>query len=169
MSFTVFLGNLPAWVTADDIKGWLTAENLVADAAEHRRDELHHPPVRSRSARRPAAARQPGPATEGQGPDTPGWSAAALGFLLQPPRGSTLRPAFKWTSRRAGLRLAPVNVWSGAEQSPAPSGSKRPDRHGNSARRTGSSPRCGTSGPSSAPWQEERQKARQWCASQRIC
>src|ERR1700675_2679011 len=32
MSFTVFLGNLPAWVTADDIKGWLTAETLVADA-----------------------------------------------------------------------------------------------------------------------------------------
>src|SRR5262249_13827646 len=32
MSFTVFLGNLPAWVTADDIRGWLQAENLVADA-----------------------------------------------------------------------------------------------------------------------------------------
>jgi RNA recognition motif-containing protein len=32
MSFTVFLGNLPTWVTADDIKGWLSAENLVADA-----------------------------------------------------------------------------------------------------------------------------------------
>jgi RNA recognition motif-containing protein len=32
MSFTVFLGNLPAWVTADDIMGWLQAENLVADA-----------------------------------------------------------------------------------------------------------------------------------------
>jgi RNA recognition motif-containing protein len=32
MSFTVFLGNLPTWVTADDIKGWLAAENLVADA-----------------------------------------------------------------------------------------------------------------------------------------
>src|ERR1700720_3586997 len=32
MSFTVFLGNLPVWVTADDIKGWVTAENLVADA-----------------------------------------------------------------------------------------------------------------------------------------
>lgn len=31
MSFTVFLGNLPAWVTADDIRSWLTAENLVAD------------------------------------------------------------------------------------------------------------------------------------------
>ncbi len=32
MSFTVFLGNLPAWVTADDIKSWLASENLVADA-----------------------------------------------------------------------------------------------------------------------------------------
>ncbi|MCX6599174.1 MAG: RNA-binding protein [Acidobacteria bacterium] len=31
MSFTVFLGNLPVWVTADDIQSWLTAENLVAD------------------------------------------------------------------------------------------------------------------------------------------
>ena len=32
MSFTVFLGNLPVWVTADDIKGWLTAEDLVSDS-----------------------------------------------------------------------------------------------------------------------------------------
>jgi RNA recognition motif-containing protein len=32
MSFTVFLGNLPTWVTADDIQSWLAAENLVADA-----------------------------------------------------------------------------------------------------------------------------------------
>ena len=32
MSFTVFLGNLPTWVTADDIMGWLSAESLVADA-----------------------------------------------------------------------------------------------------------------------------------------
>lgn len=32
MSFTVFLGNLPAWVTADDIKAWLTADDLVADS-----------------------------------------------------------------------------------------------------------------------------------------
>jgi RNA recognition motif-containing protein len=31
MGFTVFLGNLPAWVTADDIMSWLTADNLVAD------------------------------------------------------------------------------------------------------------------------------------------
>ena len=31
MSFTVFLGNLPLWVTDDDIKSWLTAEALVYD------------------------------------------------------------------------------------------------------------------------------------------
>jgi RNA recognition motif-containing protein len=31
MSFTVFLGNLPVWVTKDDIKAWLNAENLVFD------------------------------------------------------------------------------------------------------------------------------------------
>src|SRR5437868_15538217 len=34
MSFTVFLGNLPPWVTADDIKQWLAAEDLVADAVK---------------------------------------------------------------------------------------------------------------------------------------
>ena len=32
MSFTVFLGNLPVWVTADDIKAWLSADDLVADS-----------------------------------------------------------------------------------------------------------------------------------------
>jgi RNA recognition motif-containing protein len=34
MSSTVFLGNLPPWVTADDIKSWLLAENLVADSVK---------------------------------------------------------------------------------------------------------------------------------------
>ena len=34
MSFTVFLGNLPTWVTADDIKSWLSAEDLVADSVK---------------------------------------------------------------------------------------------------------------------------------------
>src|ERR1700739_2757809 len=29
MSFTVFLGNLPTWVTADDIKQWLPPHNLA--------------------------------------------------------------------------------------------------------------------------------------------
>ena len=32
MGFTVFLGNLPTWVTADDIRQWLAAEDLVADS-----------------------------------------------------------------------------------------------------------------------------------------
>ena len=32
MSFTVFLGNLPPWVTADDVQSWLNAEALVADS-----------------------------------------------------------------------------------------------------------------------------------------
>ncbi|MCS7313864.1 MAG: RNA-binding protein [Bryobacterales bacterium] len=32
MGFTVFLGNLPTWVTAEDIQSWLTAEGLVADS-----------------------------------------------------------------------------------------------------------------------------------------
>src|ERR1044071_452388 len=34
MSFTVFLGNLPTWVTADDIKQWLAAEDLAGDAVK---------------------------------------------------------------------------------------------------------------------------------------
>jgi RNA recognition motif-containing protein len=34
MSFTVFLGNLPVWVTADDIKQWLSADDLVADSVK---------------------------------------------------------------------------------------------------------------------------------------
>src|SRR5260221_10065012 len=32
MSFPLFLGTLPVWVTADDIKQWLAAEDLVADS-----------------------------------------------------------------------------------------------------------------------------------------
>src|SRR5215472_2123868 len=34
MSFTIFLGNLPTWVTADDIKQWLSADDLVADSVK---------------------------------------------------------------------------------------------------------------------------------------
>ena len=34
MSFTIFLGNLPLWVAADDIKQWLAAEDLVADSVK---------------------------------------------------------------------------------------------------------------------------------------
>ena len=38
MSFTVFLGNLPTWVTAGDIESWLVAENLTADSVKVIRD-----------------------------------------------------------------------------------------------------------------------------------
>src|ERR1700691_2556092 len=38
MSFTGFLGNLPVWVTADDIKQWLTAEDLGADSVKGTRN-----------------------------------------------------------------------------------------------------------------------------------
>jgi RNA recognition motif-containing protein len=32
MGFNVFLGNLPTWVTQDDIQTWLNSESLVADS-----------------------------------------------------------------------------------------------------------------------------------------
>ena len=87
MAFTVFLGNLPTWVTADDIKQWLAAEDLVADAVKvirnhetqeskgfafveaptARRNAIDYPPFRPRPFGRPSLARQPGPAAEGQG------------------------------------------------------------------------------------------------------
>ena len=38
MSLSVYLGNLPTWVTADDIQSWLTSENLVADSIRVIRD-----------------------------------------------------------------------------------------------------------------------------------
>lgn len=34
MSSTVFLGNLPTWVTADDVKQWLVSDNMVADSVK---------------------------------------------------------------------------------------------------------------------------------------
>lgn len=38
MGFTVFLGNLPTWVAAEDIESWLASENLAADAIKVIRD-----------------------------------------------------------------------------------------------------------------------------------
>jgi len=38
MGYTVFLGNLPSWVTDEDIQSWLQAENLVADSIRVIRD-----------------------------------------------------------------------------------------------------------------------------------
>jgi hypothetical protein len=38
MGFTVFLGNLPPWVAAEDIESWLASENLAADSIKVIRD-----------------------------------------------------------------------------------------------------------------------------------
>jgi RNA recognition motif-containing protein len=38
MGFTVFLGNLPTWVAAEDIESWLASENLAADSIKVIRD-----------------------------------------------------------------------------------------------------------------------------------
>src|SRR5437879_13503092 len=42
LSFTVFLGNLPVWVTADDINTWLSAEDLIADSIKVIRNHETH-------------------------------------------------------------------------------------------------------------------------------
>ena len=38
MSFSVYLGNLPTWVTADDIRSWFDSNDLVCDAVRVIRD-----------------------------------------------------------------------------------------------------------------------------------
>ena len=38
MPRTVFMGNLPAWVTADEIESWLTNENILFDEVKVIRD-----------------------------------------------------------------------------------------------------------------------------------
>ena len=38
MGTTVFMGNLPEWVTSDEIEGWLKAEGVVFDEVKVIRD-----------------------------------------------------------------------------------------------------------------------------------
>ena len=38
MSKTVFMGNLPTWVSADEIEGWLNSEGIVFDEVKVIRD-----------------------------------------------------------------------------------------------------------------------------------
>ena len=38
MPRTVFMGNLPSWVTADEIESWLTNENILFDEIKIIRD-----------------------------------------------------------------------------------------------------------------------------------
>src|SRR5437868_7044715 len=120
MSFTVFLGNLPPWVTADDIKQWLAAEDLVADAVKVIRnhetqeskgfafveaptsDEMQsiirrfdRAPLEDRLLRanpaQPPKSRQPGVAAPGQGQ------------AARPPQGGNAATAID-RNRRAGKK-----------------------------------------------------------------
>ncbi len=38
MAYNIYFGNLPEWVTADDIKSWLDSSDLVSDAIRVIRD-----------------------------------------------------------------------------------------------------------------------------------
>jgi RNA recognition motif-containing protein len=38
MGYNIYFGNLPEWVTADDLKSWLDSSDLVADAIRVIRD-----------------------------------------------------------------------------------------------------------------------------------
>jgi RNA recognition motif-containing protein len=38
MSYNIYLGNLPEWVTADDIRSWLESSDLVCDSVRVIRD-----------------------------------------------------------------------------------------------------------------------------------
>ena len=101
MGHNIYFGNLPEWVTADDIKSWLESSDLVCDAVRVIRDfetqeskgyafveapneeEMlaHHPAIQPRADRRQAAPRQVRPPEGRQ-------SAAA-----EPPSAPTPAPA----------------------------------------------------------------------------
>ncbi len=38
MGYNIYLGNLPQWVTADDIKSWIEGSDLVTDSVRVIRD-----------------------------------------------------------------------------------------------------------------------------------
>ena len=138
MSFTVFLGNLPTWVTADDIKQWLAAEDLVADAVKVIRnhetqeskgfafveaptnDEMQS--IIRRFDRAPLEDRllRANPAQPPKGKDAPRGAAppsAAAGRSTQcHPNRTTSRPQkARWTKSRA---VAPQRVCYRAGEGP---------------------------------------------------
>lgn len=150
MSFTVFLGNLPTWVTADDIMGWLNAENLVADAIKVIRNpetqeskgfafidspnveemnsiirRFDRAPLEDRLLR--ANPAQP-PRPKGQGPTGPPGQSPASGRSAYPPRQAQ------------------------SHGSPAPTSEQRPPRRGKKS--IGGGGRRGNDGPPS-PFAEE--------------
>ena len=168
MGFTVFLGNLPTWVTADDIKGWLNAENLVADAIKVIRNpetqeskgfafieapnteemnsiirRFDRAPLEDRLLR--ANPAQP-PKPKGQGPGGPGGGRPGGGPPTHggPPHsgGHGTAPA---GSHGGGPQSGATQPANQAAQSQTVPQEQRPPRRGKK-----SAKRSGTSGPQSA-------------------
>ena len=163
MSFTVFLGNLPTWVTADDIRGWLSAENLVADAIKVIRNpetqeskgfafidapnteemnaiirRFDRAPLEDRLLR--ANPAQP-PRPKGQGPSRPQGSGHGSGYGGPPRREGS------------GDATGPAHTPAGAAHTQGTGAEARPPR-----RRKGSAKRP-NGGGAQTPFAEELAKA----------
>ncbi|MFN7922506.1 MAG: RNA-binding protein [Bryobacteraceae bacterium] len=137
MGFTVFLGNLPAWVTADDIRSWLTAENLVADEIK--------------VIRNPETQESKGFAFI-DAPNQEEMQAIIRRFDRAPLEDRLLRanPAQPPKSKRPGDRPMPA----GAQGAPAPGGdARRPPRDRDRDRR-----RTGPPGTEGAPAEGKRRE-----------
>jgi RNA recognition motif-containing protein len=171
MSFTVFLGNLPAWVTADDIKAWLGAEGLVADHIKVIRnpetqeskgfafidapnqDEMQS--IIKRFDRAPLEDRllraNPAQPPRGKGPVGPGMGAQ--GAPAGAPGQMAERPAYERGPRPGDRRNAAARRPAGAG---APPSGGQPTA--NTGSNTGNKPNSGRSGSQSA-FAEELAKA----------
>ena len=157
MSFTVFLGNLPTWVTADDIMGWLQAENLVADAIKVIRnpetqeskgfafieapntEEMNS--IIRRFDRAPLEDRllRANPAQPPRPKGAPGTGAPGQGMASGPPsRGG---------SSYAGAQSSAPSSGASASNSAAPAGDRPPARRG----KRSTNPPTGTSSGGKRP------------------
>ena len=174
MSFTVFLGNLPAWVTADDIKAWLGAEGLVADHIKVIRnpetqeskgfafidapnqDEMQS--IIKRFDRAPLEDRllraNPAQPPRGKGPVGPGMGAqGAPAGAPGPMMGE--RPAYERGPRPGDRRNAAARRPAGG---PPPTGGQQPTANANPSASSNQKPNSGRSGSQSA-FAEELAKA----------
>ena len=154
MSFTVFLGNLPTWVTADDIRGWLSAENLVADAIK----VIRNPETQESKG----FAFIDAPNTEEMNAIIRRFDRAPLEDRLlranpaQPPKPKgQARPAGGPGGGAAAAHGAPQHAAHGQPHG-APSGDQRPPRRGK--HRNAGGKKSGNGGPNSA-FAEELAKA----------
>jgi RNA recognition motif-containing protein len=138
MSFTVFLGNLPTWVTADDIMGWLSAENLVADAIK--------------VIRNPETQESKGFAFI-EAPNSEEMNAIIRRFDRAPLEDRLLRANPAQPPRpKGGPKGGAAQPGAPGGSAGAPGGEARPARRGKKSRRSGG-------GGSQSPFAEELAKA----------